>query len=122
MIQQSTQDQKLHAFKMESDNQENTEKNRLIEHCLYVFNNFVPGETYNIGGNVLHTIEELSDIILEISGGNKDLVKYEESEMMTTKIKNVDVTKSIIDLNHQNTINLYDGIKKTFEWMKGVYL
>jgi len=87
-----------------------------------IIHNFVPGETYNIGGNVLHTIEELSDIILEISGGNKDLVKYEESEMMTTKIKNVDVTKSIIDLNHQNTINLNDGIKKTFEWMKGVYL
>ena len=33
-----------------------------------IVDNFKPGETYNIGGTQMHTIEELSDIILAVTG------------------------------------------------------
>ena len=51
--------------------------------------NFIPGEVYNVGGRQEweKTIKEYSDLILEAVGRNDSLVKYEESELFTTKIK-----------------------------------
>jgi|TARA_B100001971_G_C18246176_1_gene574405 dTDP-glucose 4,6-dehydratase len=86
-----------------------------------IIKNFIPGETYNIGGKDIHSIEELSDIILDVTGADKSLVNYEESEVLTTKNKVVDISKSISDLGHENSVNLFKGIKLTAEWMKSVY-
>ena len=86
-----------------------------------IIKNFTPGETYNIGGNDLHSIEELSDIILEVTGASSSLVNYKDSEILTTTKKVVDISKSIRDLNHRNTVSLGDGVKLTAEWMKKVY-
>lgn len=81
-------------------------------------NNFIPGEVYNIGGRDLHTIEELSDTIIEVTGANPNLVKYRESEILTTKTKVVDISKSIRDLDHKTTYSLYEGISITADWMR----
>ena len=86
-----------------------------------ISNNFKPGETYNIGGNNLHTIEELSDVVLKVTGANPSLVHYQDSEILTTKFKRVDTQKSERDLNHQNSYGLEEGMSITAEWMKGVY-
>jgi dTDP-glucose 4,6-dehydratase len=86
-----------------------------------IVDNFIPGETYNIGGRDLHTIEELSDIIIDVTGANKSLVNYEDSEVLTTKSKVVDISNSIADLKHENTVGLLEGIKLTTKWMKSVY-
>jgi dTDP-glucose 4,6-dehydratase len=83
--------------------------------------NFKPGETYNIGGSYMHSIEELSDVILRISGADPKLVRYKESEILTTKIKYVDTTKSVRDLDHRNSYSLEDGMRLTAEWMRTVY-
>jgi len=86
-----------------------------------IVENFKAGETYNIGGNDLHTIEELSDIILRVTGASAKLVRYQDSEILTTKDKRVDVSKSIRDLGHQNSYGLEEGMRLTAEWMRGVY-
>jgi len=86
-----------------------------------IVDNFKKGETYNIGGNKLHSIEELSDIILKETKANSDLVNYKESEILTTKIKKVDISKSVKDLNHKNTYDLEEGIRLTADWMRSVY-
>lgn len=86
-----------------------------------IIDNFRPGETYNIGGDRLHSIEELSDVILRITKADPDLVQYKESEILTTRIKKVDITKSIRDLDHKNTYSLEEGIQLTAEWMRKVY-
>src|SRR5882672_7416549 len=65
--------------------------------------NFKPGETYNIGGNALHSIEELSEVILKVTGASPSLINHQESEILTTKWKRVDTTKSVKDLNHKNS-------------------
>lgn len=86
-----------------------------------ISNNFVAGETYNIGGDALHTIEELSDIVLEVTGAPAALVTYQDAEILTTKEKRVDTSKAKRDLRHQNTYELKDGIEQTAEWMRKVY-
>ena len=86
-----------------------------------IASNFKAGETYNIGGDRMHTIEELSDIILKVTGAGKELVKFKDSEILTTKVKRVDTSKSCRDLDHKNSYSLEDGIVLTTEWMRQAY-
>jgi dTDP-glucose 4,6-dehydratase len=83
--------------------------------------NFRPGETYNIGGCELHSIEELSDIVLAITGADRKLVQYQDSEILTTLVKRVDVSKSVRDLDHRNSYRLEAGMRLTADWMRDVY-
>ena len=82
---------------------------------------FRPGETYNIGGYELHSIEELSDTILKATGADPALVQYKESEVLTTKIKKVDTSKSLEHLGHANSYTLEEGVALTVDWMKKAY-
>jgi len=82
---------------------------------------FKPGETYNIGGEDMHTIEELSDIVIKVTGADPSLVQFKESEVLTTKVKKVDTSKSVRDLDHKNSYSLEEGMRLTSEWMKKVY-
>ena len=86
-----------------------------------IVDNFKPGETYNIGGSEFHSIEELADTVLKVTGADRSLVEYRESEKMTTKIKRVDTAKSVRDLGHRNTYSLEEGTRLTAEWMRSVY-
>lgn len=83
--------------------------------------NFKGGETYNIGGRDVHDIEQLSDVVLKVTGAKSSLVQYRDSEILTTKLKHVDASKSIEDLDHKNSYSLEDGMRLTAEWMKDVY-
>jgi len=83
--------------------------------------NFRAGETYNIGGDALHSIEDLSDIVLRVTQANPNLVRFSESEPLTTKTKLVDVSKAKRDLGHQNTYSLEKGMSLTAEWMRKAY-
>ena len=56
-----------------------------------------------------------------MTNADPSLVSYKESEVLTTKTKVVDISKSITDLNHSNTVDLKEGIKITADWMKSVY-
>jgi dTDP-glucose 4,6-dehydratase len=86
-----------------------------------IVGHFKPGETYNIGGDSMHTIEELSDVILKVTGADPALVRYRDSEILTTKIKRVDTSKSVRDLDHRNSYNLEEGLRITADWMRNVY-
>ncbi len=83
---------------------------------------FKPGEVYNIGGNQYHNIKYLSDLILKLLAKDDKNVTYTEGEPFTTKDKKVSLTKAIDDLDHKITVPLEEGIPKTLEWMKSVYL
>jgi dTDP-glucose 4,6-dehydratase len=86
-----------------------------------ITDNFRSGETYNISGTELHTIEELSDIVLEVTGARSDLVRMADSEILTTKRKLVDNSKAVRDLGHRSTVSLLEGMSLTAEWMRTVY-
>lgn len=82
---------------------------------------FVAGETYNIGGNQVHTIEELSQLILEETGADPSLVEYRAEEVLTTRDKKVDVSKALAHLGHSDTVSLREGVRRTVEWMRKTY-
>jgi dTDP-glucose 4,6-dehydratase len=86
-----------------------------------IVQNFRAGETYNIGGDQEHTIEELSDTILRVTGASPALVEYRDAEILTTKHKRMDASKAIRDLGHTNSYSLEEGIRLTAAWMRGAY-
>lgn len=95
--------------------------NDAVSTLANISSNFKPGETYNIGGDSMHTIEELSAVILEVTGASPSLASYRESEALTTKVKRVDASKAVQDLGHKNTYSLLEGMRLTCEWMRRVY-
>jgi len=88
-----------------------------------IVDNFIPGAVYNVGGKTEweREIKEYSDIVLDACGKDDSMVTYHEAEPHTTKIKTMDFSKAIKDLNHNSKIPPETGIKKTVEWMKHHY-
>ena len=87
-----------------------------------IMDTFVPGEVYNIGGTRYHSIKELSDLVLEYTGGDPGLVSYEEAEPFTTKDKMVDTRKAQAHLRHECRVSLEEGIRRTVDWMRSMYI
>ncbi|HYE15910.1 MAG TPA: NAD(P)-dependent oxidoreductase, partial [Pyrinomonadaceae bacterium] len=83
--------------------------------------NFRAGETYNIGGVNHHSIEELAEVVLKVTGADPKLVEHRDSEILTTKIKRVDISKAVRDLGHKNSFGLEEGMRITADWMRDVY-
>jgi dTDP-glucose 4,6-dehydratase len=86
-----------------------------------IVDNFKAGEVYNIGGLEYHDIETLAKHIWAYAKADPALIHYADSEVLTTKSKKVDISKSIKDLDHKLTVSLEDGVKKTIDWMRDYY-
>ena len=83
--------------------------------------NFITGRIYNIGSDEYHDIETMANIIWNYTNADKKLIAFEESEVLTTKVKKVDIKLSVNELNHKSTVSLEEGIKNTINWMKDYY-
>jgi dTDP-glucose 4,6-dehydratase len=87
-----------------------------------ILDNFISGETYNIASNQTHTIEDLAALLVKYTKADPSLVAYKDhGEVLTTKHKYVDVSKSIADLGHEDTVSLEEGVLATVKWMKEYY-
>lgn len=92
-----------------------------VDALANICEHFHRGQTYNIGGGTSHSIEELSDAVLEVTGASMSLVSYQDTERMTTKVKEVDTAKAIHDLGFMARHGLRDGLKLTADWMRKEY-
>lgn len=79
---------------------------------------FKPGEVYNIAGDNLIAMKEVSDLVRQETGASDKLVKYEESERHNALTKAADNSKAKADLGLKNTVDLREGIRRTVEWQK----
>lgn len=87
-----------------------------------ISDNFIAGETYNIGGADHHSIEDLVKIITDKVEVKECQVNFiDQTEKMTTLNKFVDISKSVRDLGHTNTVSLEEGVGATIDWMRSVY-
>jgi len=88
-----------------------------------IIDNFKPGEVYNVGGRTEWEmdIKDYSDLVLKTVGIDDSIVTYKEAEAFTTKVKTIDFSKAIKDLNHNPVVDPAEGIRRTVEWMKWFY-
>lgn len=84
-----------------------------------IVDHFVPGEVYNIGGREdwSVSIDELADIVLEVTGADPMLAERRETEKHTTNFKQMDFSKARRDLGFEATVDLFEGINRYVEWM-----
>jgi dTDP-glucose 4,6-dehydratase len=89
-----------------------------------IVDNFIPGEVYNVGGRPEweKEIKDCSDSVLKAVGRDDSIVTYKEAEPFTTKVKTMDFSKAVRDLKHDPKVTPEEGIKRTVEWMKSIYL
>ena len=98
-----------------------------VEDTVYtvanIVDNFIPGEVYNVGGKIEWdmSIKDYSDMILKHAGITDTLVTYKEAEDFTTKVKQMDFSKIIKDLDHNPKVDPNEGIRRTVAWMKNYY-
>jgi dTDP-glucose 4,6-dehydratase len=83
---------------------------------------FIPGRVYNVGGDELHDMKFVNDLVLGYLGLDDSHVTYEESEPMTTRDKVVDTARARTELGHDPITPLDVGISRTIDWMRSVYL
>ena len=88
----------------------------LAEACYICMQNYDDAEHINVGTGKDVTIKELSKIISNIIGYDRDIV-WDTTKPNGTprKVLNVDKIKS---LGWEPKISLLDGIKQTYEWYK----
>lgn len=89
-----------------------------------IIDNFVPGEVYNVGGREdwVVSIEELADIILDVTGADPGLAQYKGEEAFTTRVKVVDFSKARQDLAHDPQIDIREGIARYVSWARKIYV
>lgn len=89
-----------------------------------IVDNFIPGEVYNVGGKEewKTDIKHISDLILQYSGKDDELITYMKAESFTTITKQVDFSKARRDLKHDPKIPIEEGIPRYIEWMKNIYI
>ena len=87
-----------------------------------VCENFQPGEVFNIGGTEFQSVEYASKLILDYLGKSDSLVEYLPEDTHNVQNKRPDISKAAAAFGHNPTITLEDGIPRTIDWMKSIYL
>jgi dTDP-glucose 4,6-dehydratase len=96
--------------------------NDTIKALANIPDNFKNKEVYNLGGDVPYTIEELTNLIWDYTGADRNLITWvDEHEKATTKIKVADSSKAKKDLMFDPWTPLPEVVKRTVDWMKEYY-
>ena len=74
---------------------------------------------YNIGGTDYRSVSELAEIVLDHAGGGK--VELIPEDRHNIRSKRPDIERARLDLGHDPTIRLEEGIPHTLDWMRGRY-
>jgi len=87
-----------------------------------VCDRFEAGEVYNIGGTEFTSVEHASNLILEHAGADDRLIEYLPEDAHNVQNKRPDISKAAAAFGHDPSITLEEGIPKTVDWMRAVYL
>jgi len=74
-------------------------------------------ESLNIGSNQAVTIDELADMIIEISGKNIKK-EYDLTKPVGVRSRNADLTLLEKKLNWQPKVSYREGLEKTYRWVE----
>jgi dTDP-glucose 4,6-dehydratase len=83
---------------------------------------YTPGEVYNIGGTEFRSVEFASNLILDYIGKDDRDVEYLPEEAHNVQNKRPDISKAAAAFGHDPKVALEEGIPRTIDWMRAVYL
>jgi GDP-L-fucose synthase len=86
----------------------------LSDSLIYLMNNYDSPDHINIGSGIEHSIEELADMVAEITGFIGDII-WDTSKPDGNLRKMVDSSK-LNNLGWSPSVKLEDGLKITYDW------
>jgi dTDP-glucose 4,6-dehydratase len=88
-----------------------------------IVDNFIPGEVYNVGSKAEWEmdVKDYAELVLKATRASRNLVTFKGEEEFTTKVKKIDFSKIIRDLDHNPKVSPEEGIERTVDWMKHFY-
>ncbi|MEM1948043.1 MAG: NAD(P)-dependent oxidoreductase [Candidatus Caldarchaeum sp.] len=90
----------------------------VVKAVANIAENFKTGSIYNLGGEELYEIKEISDMVLRYLGKDDSIVTYRDEEAFTTKVKKPDSSKAKSELGFRTSVRPEEGIPRTIDWFK----
>jgi dTDP-glucose 4,6-dehydratase len=76
---------------------------------------------FNIGSEEYESVEALYEKLKALIPDSKSEVTFLDAERANVRSKRPDVTRAVTHLYHHNGVQLYEGLKRTIEWMQETY-
>lgn len=92
----------------------------LISTVANAWRYFKSGEVYNVGGREYRSVQSLADLILEVVGTSKSLIRLLSQREHNVVSKRPIIDKAVRDLGHNPIVTLDVGIPLTVDWMRSV--
>ena len=83
--------------------------------------NFAPGETVNVGGDEYVSVEDMANMLLEVTGAHPSLVNRLPLDKHNVTSKKPDISKAKALLHHNPRTRLAQGLPLTVDWMQKHY-
>jgi dTDP-glucose 4,6-dehydratase len=83
--------------------------------------NFAPGETVNVGGDEYVSVEDMANMLLDVTGAHPSLVNRLPLDKHNVTSKKPDISKAKALLHHNPRTRLAQGLPLTVDWMRKHY-
>jgi len=92
----------------------------IVEGWRLVMEHFTAGkaETYNIGKNDPHSMEEVARLICDLTGRSTNLIRDSEPPKFVIAVKNASFDKAREQLGFEAKTSLEVGLRRTIEWQE----
>lgn len=82
---------------------------------------FAAGETVNVGGDEFVAVDEMAQLLLDITGADPALVRHLDYDAHNVTSKRPDISKAHELLGHNPATRLAEGLPLTVDWLRKTY-
>jgi len=83
--------------------------------------NFAAGETINLGGDEYISVEDMANMLVDITGAHPSLINRLPLDKHNVTSKKPDISKAKATLHHNPRTRLTQGLPLTVDWMRKHY-
>ncbi len=116
-LRSATEGKHIAVYGDGEQSREFTHVDDIVEATWMASKNGLPGEVFNIGGGSRITLNQVIRLIQEIADCEIE-VRYEEKQKGDVRHTFADMTKAAEELGYQPKVQLQDGLRREYEWMK----
>ena len=116
-LRSATEGKHIAVYGDGEQSREFTHVDDIVEATWMASKNGLPGEVFNIGGGSRITLNQVIRLIQEIADCEIE-VRYEGKQKGDVRHTFADMTKAAEELGYQPKVQLQDGLRREYEWMK----
>jgi nucleoside-diphosphate-sugar epimerase len=118
-LRSATEGKHIAVYGDGEQSREFTHVDDIVEATWMASKNGLPGEVFNIGGGSRITLNQVIRLIQEIADCEIE-VRYEGKQKGDVRHTFADMTKAQEKLGYKPKVQLQDGLRREYEWIKGL--